>query len=482
MIDLRPTGYVIGLLIAALGFAMVPPMLVDLAEGREEWPVFFESAVLTLFVGSLTALACRDTRNNGLTIQQAFILTVGTWAILPLFGALPFVMGATEARLVDAYFEAMSGLTTTGATVFSELESLPKCLLLWRGILQWLGGLGIVIVAMLFLPIMRVGGMQYFKSEGFDTLGKVMPRALDISQGLLTVYVALTMAALVVFMALGMSGFDATVHAFTSVSTGGFSTSDASFAGFSHSLQYAGVVFMFLGSIPFVRLILLAQGHAGPLWRDTQARTYFRWICYAVAISVVYRSFQEGGFSEEIFRNTLFNSVSIMSGTGYGDGDVMAWGHLPFAVLIVIGAIGGCTGSTGCSIKVFRFMVMIEALKTQLKRVRSPSMITTPRLDGHVLAEDVISSVIVMFTAFVLGFGILAVILSLTGLNFIESLTAAWTSIFNIGPAFGPRVAPSGSLENFPDAAKWAMSIGMLLGRLELISVLVLFRASFWRG
>ncbi len=482
MIDLRPIGYVLGLLVAALGVAMIPPMLVDIAEGRGEWAVFLESAIISLFVGSLTALACRDTRNDGLTIQQAFILTTATWAVLPLFGAIPFMFGATEARFVDAYFEAISGLTTTGSTVFSGLDDLPKGILLWRGILQWLGGLGIVIVAMLFLPIMRVGGMQYFKSEGFDTLGKVLPRALDIAQGLLNVYVGLTLIAVIVYMALGMSGFDATVHAFTSVSTGGFSTTDASFAGFSHPQQYAGVVFMFLASIPFVRLILLSQGQLRPLLHDIQARTYLRWIIYAVAISATWRSFEEGGFSEEIFRNTLFNTVSIMSGTGYGDGDVTLWGAMPLAVLILVGAIGGCTGSTGCSIKIFRYLVMIEALKTQLKRVRNPSIVVTPRLDGQVLTEDVIGSVIVMFTAFVLGFGFLSVALSLTGLPFMESLTGAWTSIFNIGPAFGSNVASSGSLENFPDAAKWLMAMGMLLGRLELVSVLVLFRPVFWRG
>ena len=482
MLDLRPVGYVIGLLVAVMGVAMVGPLLFDLYEGDPEWKTFLQSSVITTTIGAIVALACANGVSAGLNVRLSFLLTTLVWIALPAFGALPFIFGETDLSVVDAMFEAVSGMTTTGATAIAGLETHSYGILLWRGILQWLGGLGIVIVAMLFLPIMRVGGMQYFKSEGFDTLGKVLPRALDIAQGLLNVYVGLTLIAVIVYMALGMSGFDATVHAFTSVSTGGFSTTDASFAGFSHPQQYAGVVFMFLASIPFVRLILLSQGQLRPLLHDIQARTYLRWIIYAVAISATWRSFEEGGFSEEIFRNTLFNTVSIMSGTGYGDGDVTLWGAMPLAVLILVGAIGGCTGSTGCSIKIFRYLVMIEALKTQLKRVRNPSIVVTPRLDGQVLTEDVIGSVIVMFTAFVLGFGFLSVALSLTGLPFMESLTGAWTSIFNIGPAFGSNVASSGSLENFPDAAKWLMAMGMLLGRLELVSVLVLFRPVFWRG
>lgn len=482
MTDLRPIGYVLGLLVAALGLTMIPPFLVDLAEGRGQWPVFLQAGLVTFLIGLMVSIACRDTRAAGLSIQQAFLLTTLVWVVLPLFGALPFVIGATDARLVDAYFEAMSAITTTGATVFSGLETLPKGLLLWRGILQWLGGLGIVIVAMLFLPIMRVGGMQYFRSEGFDTLGKVLPRALDIAQGLLNVYVGLTLLAVVVYMALGMSGFDATVHALTSVSTGGMSTSDASFAAFGPALQYAGVVFMFLASIPFVRLILISRGQLQPLFRDIQVRAYLRWLLTAVAIVVAARVWLTGDFSEELVRNTLFNVVSVFSGTGYGDGDVTTWGAFGFFVLIVTGAIGGCTGSTGCSIKVFRYLVLIEALKTQIKRVRNPSVVIAPRMEGQVLSEDVIASVMVMFTAYVIGFGVVSVLLSLTGLTFIEAVTGAWTSVFNVGPAFGPSVGASGSLAAFPDTAKWIMAGAMVLGRLEMVSVLVLFRPVFWRG
>lgn len=482
MFDLRPIGYVIGLLVATLGLTMIPPFLVDLAEGLGHWPVFLQSGLITFLIGAMVAVACRDTRAAGLSIQQAFLLTTLVWVVLPLFGALPFMIGAPQARLVDAYFEAMSGITTTGTTVLAGLDGLPKGLLLWRSLLNWLGGLGIVIVAMLFLPIMRVGGMQYFKSEGFDTLGKVLPRAMDIAQGLLNVYIALTLVGVIAFLALGMNGLDATAHAMSAVSTGGMTTRDLSFANYSPAIQYVACVLMIGGSVPFVRLIFLMRGDVGPLWRDRQVRTYLRWIIYAFVLIAAARAWQAGEVSEPLLRGTLFNLVSIFSGTGFTTADFSTWGSFAFVVLLATGVIGGCTGSTGCAIKIFRYQVLIAALRSQIARVRNPSAITTTRLDGKPLSEDVIGSVMVMFTTYVVGFGVVAVLLSLTGLTFLESITGSWTSIFNVGPMFGPSVGGSGSVEDLPDSAKWIMSVAMLLGRLELVSVLVLLRPVFWRS
>lgn len=481
MIDLRPVGYVIGLMVLALGLAMVLPMLVDIAEARGHWPVFAESAVITMLVGGLVALACRNGVREGLTIQQAFLLTTGVWVILPIFGALPFILGATEARFVDAVFEAMSGVTTTGSTILTGLDGLPKGLLLWRSILQWMGGLGIVIVAIVFLPIMRVGGMQFFVSEGFDTFGKVLPRAIDISQGVLNVYLLLTFACMAGYLLFGMSVFDAVSHALTTVSTGGFSTSDQSFGAFSGAAQYVSVVFMILASMPFVRLMQALAGEPKPFFRDVQARTYVRWIVYAVLIVVVYDIVVQGDVSEERIRERLFNVVSIFSGTGYGDGDVMAWGSMPFVILFLVGAIGGCTGSTGCSIKIFRYEILLRAIAYQVKVILHPHRMLSVRYQGQRVDENVIQSVILLFTLYILTFGFLSVMLQMTGLSFMEAVTGAWTAIFNVGPAFGDAVGPTGALDGFPTTAKWLMIFGMLLGRLELVAVFVLFLPFFWR-
>ena len=480
MFDLRPVGYVIGLLVAALGVAMLFPMALDWAAGDPHWQSFVESALITCLSGALLALACANGRGNSLTLQQSFILTTGTWVVVPAFGALPFMLGAPGVGLTDAMFESMSGMTTTGATVFVGLDDLPLGTNLWRGILHWLGGLGIVIVAMIFLPVMRVGGMQYFRSEGFDTLGKVLPRALDISSALIQIYIALTLLCLVVFYAMGMTGFEAVVHAMSTIATGGFSTSDQSFAKFSGPLQYACALFMFLSTLPFIRYVQMMNGSARPLLADSQVRAYLRWTLYAIAMVTAYRVMAQGQPLESSLRETTFMLTSVFSGTGFTSADVSGWGGFAFVVILAAGFIGGCTSSTGCSVKVFRYQIMFETIKTQLRRLLSPNAVLPVRLDGRPVGTDVITSVIVFFTLFVLTFGVLTVALSLTGLQTRTALTAAWTSIANVGPVWGPEVGATGAMDGIPASAKWLMIWGMLLGRLELMSVYVLFTARFW--
>jgi trk system potassium uptake protein TrkH len=482
MVDLRPVGYVIGLLIAVLGATMLAPMALDLWLGNDNWLAFTQAAILTALTGGVLALACSNDLPGGLTVQQAFLLTASAWAVLPFFGALPFLFGAPGVDLVDGYFEAMSGLTTTGSTVFEGLDQMPAGVLLWRGILQWLGGLGIVIVAMVFLPVMRVGGMQFFRSEGFDTLGKVLPRSKDISSALIRVYVGLTVLCAVTYFALGMTTLEAIVHALTTLSTGGFSTSDQSFGKFAGVAEYAGALFMVLASVPFVRLIQMMGGEPMQLLRDVQVRAYLRWIGYAVLAIVAHRVLVQGDPLEASLRETLFNVVSFFSGTGYGSEDVTIWGPFAFVILIAVGAIGGCTSSTGCSIKVFRYLVLIEAIRGQISRLYSPRRVVLLRLARRPLETDVVDSVIAMFAFFILGFGLLSVALSMTGLSTKTAITAAWTAIFNVGPAFGPEVGPTGAMHAFPDTAKWLMSAGMLVGRLEVVAVLVLLLPRFWRG
>jgi trk system potassium uptake protein TrkH len=481
MIDLRPVGYVIGLLLVALAAMMLFPIALDLAAGNANWLSFLEAGIVTALCGGLLALACANGTGQGLTLQQSFLLTTATWVMMPLFGALPFMFGAPDASFTDAMFESMSGMTTTGTTAFPALDGLPPGTNLWRGILQWLGGLGIVIVAMIFLPVMKVGGMQFFRSEGFDTLGKVLPRALDISSALIQIYIVLTVACAVVYFSLGMSGFDAVLHALTTISTGGFSNYDASFGVFSGPLEYVAVLFIVLASLPFIRFIQLAQGSLAPLWRDAQVRAYVRWLLYATGAVVAYRVLVLDHGLWVALRESLFNIASIFSGTGYASADMLAWGAFPFAVAILVGLIGGCTSSTGCSVKVFRYLVLFEAIRVQIRRLHSPTAVIEPRYEGRRIGQDVIDSVIVFFTLFILTFGVVAVALTLTGLQTRTAFTAAWTAVANVGPVWGPEVSANGSVSEFPVAARWIMIFAMLVGRLELLSVYVLFLARFWR-
>lgn len=482
MIDLRPVGYVIGLMVAMLGVAMLPPMVMDIIDGQGHWPVFGESALFTVLVGGLVALACQSGNQQGLTLQQTFMLTTGVWLTLPIFGALPFVLGATEARFVDAFFEAMSGLTTTGSTVLTGLETLPRGLLLWRGILQWLGGIGIIVVAMVFLPELRVGGMQIFRSEGFDTMGKILPRATQISAQISSIYIFLTAACIVVYLIFGMSFFDALVHAFTTVSTGGFSNYDASFGTFSGPTEYAAVVFMFLAALPFVRYVQLVNGASSPLFQDSQVRTFLAIILVLVVLSTILLTSVFPKHPEESFREALFNITSIISGTGYASTNYMTWGSSLIAMFFFIGLIGGCAGSTACSIKIFRYQLLFSAIRVQIQKIHTPNGVFTPRYSGRAVSDDVLSSVMVFFVFFVVSLGLLSVFLAMTGLDFLTSVSGAAAAIANIGPGLGDIIGPSGNFSTLNDTAKWLLAIGMLVGRLELLAVFVIFTPQFWRA
>lgn len=482
MFDIRPVAYVIGLLVAVLGAAMLLPMLVDLAEGRGEWPVFLQSAILTMFSGGLIALASVNGVKEGLSIQQTFLLTTGVWVALPIFGAIPFVLGATEARFVDAFFEAMSGLTTTGSTVLTGLDDLPKGILLWRGLLQWLGGIGIIVVAMVFLPELRVGGMQIFRSESFDTMGKILPRATEISASISTIYIAITIACAASYYSVGMDFFDATVHALTTVSTGGFSNYDASFGAFQGPAEYVASVFMIAAALPFVRFVQMTKGNTGVIWKDSQIRAFIATIALLVLITALTLSRQSNHPPEQAFREALFNIVSIMTGTGYASADYMGWGAFLISIFFFIGLIGGCAGSTSCSIKIFRYQLLFASIKVQLRKIRSPHGVFMPRYAGRAVGDDVMNSVISFFVFFVISLGVLAVGLGMTGLDLITSVSGAASALANIGPGLGPEIGPAGNFAGLNDTAKWMLAVAMLLGRLELLAVYAIFTVSFWRA
>ena len=480
--DLRPVAYVLGLLVMALGLTMIAPMLVDIADGRGHWPVFAESAILTVLSGGLVALACRNGVREGLTLQQTFLLTTGVWVALPIFGAIPFLLGATEARVVDAIFEAMSGMTTTGATVFTGLDELPRGILLWRGLMQWLGGIGIIVVAMVFLPELRVGGMQIFRSEAFETMGKILPRATEISSSISIIYVGITVACAMCYRFTGMETFDAIVHALTTVSTGGFSNYDASFGTFQGPAEWVASVFMVLAALPFVRYVQMLNGGVLPLFRDSQVHVFLSIIAVLVAVTAAVLVNIFPHHPEQALREAMFNITSIITGTGYASVDYMKWGPFLVSVFFFIGLIGGCAGSTSCSIKIFRYQLLFASISTQMRRIYAPHGIFAPRFQGRPVGEEVLNSVMAFFVFFVVTLGLLSVALGMTGLDFTTSVSGAAAAVANIGPGLGEIIGPAGNYSTLNDLAKWILTIGMLIGRLELFAVYVLFTISFWRA
>lgn len=481
MIDLRPVGYIIGRLLLLLGLLMLIPAALDWMLNNANAEGFVKSALFTGGVGAVVVLTTRNGIGAGLGTRKAFLLTLLIWTVVPLFAALPFIVGAPGMGLTNAYFEAVSGLTTTGATVIVGLEGYPEGMNLWRGMLNWLGGLGIAFIAMIFLPVMRVGGMQFFRTEGFDTLGKILPRASDIALSLLAVYIGLTIVCGLSYSAIGMTPLDAVVHAMASISTGGFSPSDASFGKYQGTGEYLGALFMILGSLPYVRYVQLVNGTAKPLFQDVQIRAYLGWIAGAVLIVALWRVLSSDMAAEPAFRETLFNVVAVFSGTGFASGSFVAWGGFALLVVFVLGFVGGCSGSSSGALSVFRVQVMFAAIAAQLRQITAPSRIVSVKYGRRRVEEDVMNALMLYVSGYILTLGVLSVAMTLVGVDSLSALFGIWSSLGNIGFEVGPMLAETGTYVDFPSASKWLMIVAMLMGRLALLSVFVVVMPSFWR-
>ncbi|HEX9857997.1 MAG TPA: potassium transporter TrkG, partial [Paracoccaceae bacterium] len=438
-------------------------------------------ALFTSGTGALMVLSMRNAIGLGLSTRLAFLLTFGIWVVLPLFGALPFMIGAPGLGFTDAYFESVSGITTTGSTVIFGLDDLPAGMNLWRGMLNWIGGLGIAFIAMIFLPVMRVGGMQFFRTEGFDTLGKILPRARDIALSLLAIYAGLTLACVLGYGAMGMSLLDAVVNGMATIATGGFSSSDSSVGKYSGAMEYVAVLFMLLAGMPYIRFVQLMAGVPGPILADPQVRAFLRWAAIAVAIVVGWRMATSDAALEPTLREGMFNTVSILTGTGFFSGSYGGWGAFSMVLAFVVGMIGGCSGSSSGALSVFRVQVTLAAIAAQLRQTNAPHRVVPVRYAGRSVDQDTLNALMMYVTGYILMIGVLSVGLTLTGVDSQSALFGIWTSIGNIGYGYGPLLARTGTMVDFPEAAKWIMIVAMVLGRLALLTALVLLVPRFWR-
>lgn len=481
MIDIRPVAYVIGRILIVLAILMLAPAVVDFSDGIRNGASIFKAALITGFVGLCVVMTTQNALRGNLSVKQAYLLTTGIWVLVPMFGALPFYLGEPHLQFSDAYFEAVSGITTTGATVIYGLDELPAGMNLWRGMLNWLGGLGIAFIAMIFLPLMRVGGMQFFRIEGFETFGKELPRATDLAIELAKVYVGLTVICMLSYGLIGMTALDAVVNGAATIATGGFSPSDISFEKYSGAGEYVGTLFMLLGSMPYLRYVQLVKGDGKPLWQDAQARAYLRWLAVAVVMVTVWQVARTDMAWEPAFRQSLFNLTSIMSSTGFFSGSFPAWGGFVLIVAFVIGTVGACSGSSAAGLSVFRVQVAMAALRAHLAQITSPNTVTVVKYDGRRVENDVLNGLILFFTGYILLLGIMTVAVSLTGVDTVSALFAVWTSLGNVGYGFGPLVLRTGTFIDFPQGAIAIMTVAMLLGRLGLLAILVIVLPSFWR-
>jgi len=480
--DIRPVFLVVGILLSVLALGMAVTAAIDAFAGHADWQVFAICAGVTLFVGVAMALTFR-TAGARMTVRQAFVMTSVSWIALTFFAALPFAFGELEMSFTDAVFESMSGLTTTGSTVITGLDHAPPGILLWRGLLQWLGGIGIIVMAIAVLPILRVGGMQLFRMESSDQSEKALPRAAQIAGAIGTIYLALTMIWAGGYWLAGMSGLEATVHAMTTIATGGFSTSDGSMGHFDSALiDYLATAGMLIGGMPFLLYLKAIQGDVKALFRDQQVQWFLAIVALAVLTAAGFLWAENGYDPLQALRYGTFNIVSIITGTGYATSDYGIWGSFAVPMFFYLMFIGGCAGSTTCGIKIFRFQVLYATARTQVHHLLQPHGVFIPYYNRRPIPEDVIISVLSFFFVFGVCFALLAAGLGMLGLDYLTATSSAATALANVGPALGPIVGPAGTFQPLPDTAKWLLCGGMLLGRLELFTVIVLFTRAFWKG
>ena len=457
------------------------PAVADWVMGDYNWLAFAVSAVVTGFIGLLMTFAARPSGAITLTIRETFILTAATWMAVSLFAAIPFILSSSTGSYTDSFFEAISALTTTGSTVIQGLDFTSNGILLWRALLQWFGGIGIIVMAFTVMPLLKIGGMQLFRSEFSDRSEKIMPRVSQIATGIVGAYVFLTLLCIILLYGAGMTFLEAVCHGMSTLSTGGFSTSDISVSYFNSPLiEWIVIIFMFIAATTFVLFIKMFQGRPNAVWEDSQARVFIKLIVGAVLMMTLWRFYEDVPFSQAL-RESAFNILSIITTTGFTTSDYTFWGAFPLMFFFILMMIGGCTGSTSGSIKILRYQIMFAVAKSHIFQIRRPHGIFPPTYNGKPIPDSVSISVFTFFALYIVSFGLLVMGLGIYDLDVSTTLSAAASALNNIGPGFGPVIGPSGNFATLPDGAKCMLMAGMLLGRLEYVTFLILFVPSFWR-
>lgn len=481
MIDFRPVLQVSGLLLCILAVAMLIPASVDFAAGNAEWLMFLVAAGVTLFAGLGLNLGNRSEWSE-MTIRQAYLSTTVAWLAPIPFAALPFMLGPVGLSFTDAVFEATSGITTTGSTVIAGLDRLPPGILLWRALLQWLGGIGIIVMAVAVLPVLNIGGMQMFRIEMVSPTERAAPRAARIGVSIVAVYVGLTAVLMAALWLVGMGPFDSLIHAMSTIATGGFSTYDTSIGHFDDQwIETVILVGMLLGGMPFLLFFHALQGNWRTVARDQQVHWYLGLLflgSLAVGLWIAEAKHEDLGTA---LRQGAFTVTSVMTGTGLTTIDFSDWTGMPVAVLFFLTFVGGCAGSTAAGIKVFRLQFLFANALVQVRRLLRPHAVLIPTFNRKTIPEDVLESVMGFLFVYVLAFAALSMALAFLGLDFMTAVSGSAAAISNVGPGLGPTIGPDSTYAPLPALAKWLLAGGMVFGRLEMFTILVLFVPSFWR-
>ncbi|MCB1885016.1 MAG: TrkH family potassium uptake protein [Geminicoccaceae bacterium] len=460
---------------------MLVPLAVDYAADNPDWQGFLGAAAFTGFAGVLLILSTRRSR-EAIPLKGAFVLTTLSWLAIAVFGSVPMQLGIFRLSFTDAVFETVSGLTTTGSTVVTGLDQAPPGFLLWRSLLQWLGGIGIIVMALVMLPFLRVGGMQLFRTESSDRTEKLLPTMAAIVRQIVYIYAGLTVLCAAAYYLAGMDAFDAVNHAMTTLATGGYSTHDASMGYFkSPAIHWIGTLFMASAALPFTRYVAVVNGRPGLFFGDEQIRLFVAF-CLAVAgILTLWLVAAKGWPALDALRSCLFNVVSVVTTTGFASEDYSVWGAPAVAMFLAITVVGGCTGSTAGGIKMFRLEILWRWAASYLRSLFLPHAINRAHYGGKPLDQDTMLAVLSFAFVFIGSWGAFSVVLGGLGLDLITAVSSAATALANVGPGLGEIVGPAGNFQTLSDPTKWVLILAMLLGRLEFFTVLVLLHPGFWR-
>lgn len=479
---LSSVSYIVGFFLIALSISMLVPLatVFIFKHTANDISAFCWSVIIT-FVAGLLMIKQKGNQQTHLRPRDMYLLTASSWIVVCIFAALPMAM-ISHISYTDAFFEAMSGITTTGATVLSHLDEAPKGLLMWRSMLHWIGGVGFIVMAVAVLPMLRVGGMRLFQTESSEwSEEKVLPRSHIIAKYILTIYLVFTLIGVAAFYWAGMSLFDAINHAMSAVSTGGFSTSDQSLGKFMPATHWIAIGLMLLGSLPFTLYVSTIKGNYKALWRDEQVRGFFTILTIFCLLLTLWHWKNSGGSFIDSLRIASVSVISVVTTTGFMIDDYSKWGGFAMIIFFYLTFLGGCSGSTTGGLKIFRFQVTLRLLNANLKQLIHPRAIIPQKYNGHNLDDEIVRSILTFTFFFGFIIAIIALILAFLGYDMVTALSGAVTTVCNVGPGLGDIIGPAGNFSSLPDVAKWVLSFGMLLGRLEIITLLVLLTPSFWR-
>ena len=481
MFNLKPIALVSGTVTCAVGFFLFIPLIVEIIYESESWQSYAVPILLYLIVGGSLVITNRNV-DLKISLKEAFLITVLSWLLLTFLCAVPFLYTEVNLGIVDALFESMSGVTTTGATTLNNIESLPKGILIWRAFLQWLGGIGIVVIALFILPFLRIGGMQLFHLEGDDPYDKSLPKISSVIKRIFIIYATLTVTLIFLYYICGMMPFDAISHSFTTISTGGFSTYDSSFAFFNNDkILLVAIIFMILGSLPFLVLVQTSKKNLFAIFKDHQVRVFILILLIAILLIFYFaNNYIDGNYLNKVTA-VSFNTISIISGTGYVSDNFENWGNYASVLFLILMFIGGCAGSTTGGLKIFRFQILFKYINLHLKKMLKPHSIIASRFNGRTISETTYESVMSFFFLYILTFFTSALLLSFSGLDFLTCISAAASTISNVGPGLGPIIGPDGNYGFLESYSKIILIVTMFLGRLELLTILVLLLPSFWK-